>query len=144
HPARRFVPPRSRSRPSMTATLEESPLLEELPPSEEQEEEEAHAPGATVEEGEPEEQEDDTGPILRPLLVAGLASAAAALETGGIFGSWPARILAAAGAVLGVFWAFLALKSKRRVIIQALVLPVAFVAGLIALVPASNGGPSEF
>src|SRR5437879_6578158 len=64
-----------------------------------------------------------TGPILRPVIVSALAVAAAALMAGGIFGSWPARLIALGGGWLGVLLAVVAYRSRRQVIVQALVLP---------------------
>ena len=80
----------------------------------------------------------------RTLLAAGLATVAAGLVTGGIFGSWSARLLGAFAACFGVFWAWLTLRSRgRESTYQALLLPASFVVGLILLIPAGDGGPSE-
>ena len=98
---------------------------------------------APPDDGETEDDGEDLGPLFRPLAVAALSTAAAALMTGGIFGTWGARLIALAGALFGVFWTWVCLKlPKRRVILQALVLPGAFVVGLITLIPTA-GGPAK-
>lgn len=90
-----------------------------------------------------EASESPTGPVLRPLVVAALSSGAAALMTGGIFGSWMARAVALFGALLGVSWAYLCLRSqKRRMILELLVLPAAFLVGMMSLIPAGES-PSQ-
>lgn len=76
---------------------------------------------------------------LRPLLVAALATSGAALMTGGIFGSWTARLLGVFAACAGVGWSFLTLRSRNRLAFQVALVPVAFVLGAIALVPTSEG-----
>lgn len=87
-----------------------------------------------VEEEEPDE------PILRPLFVAALSTTAAALMTGGIFGSWTARLLSTAAGLLGVFFAWLVLRSKsRRLLIQLLFLPIMGLIGVMSAVPGSGG-----
>lgn len=77
--------------------------------------------------------------IFRPLTVAGLSSGATALMTGGVFGSWTARLTALFGALLGVGWAYLCLRSRtRRFIMELLLLPVVLVVGMLSLVPAGQ------
>lgn len=88
--------------------------------------------------------EEPLGPVLRPLIVAALTSGAAGLMTGGIFGSWTARLLALFAAVFGVFWSWVCLRSKRRVVFQAALLPVAFVLGILSLVPTPDGPAKMF
>ena len=93
----------------------------------------------------PTEPEDDAaGPVLRPLLVAALVSSAAGFMTGGIFGEWIARGIGVAGALLGVGWGYLAVRSKRPTVIQATLLPVAFGVGLLTMLATSNGGSQIF
>lgn len=81
----------------------------------------------------------------RPLLVALLVSGAAALTTGGIFGSWFARILGLVAAAIGVGWASLAARRPdRRNLVQAGALPLTLVVAAISLVVgggSSSGGP---
>src|SRR5205085_6607008 len=64
------------------------------------------------------EVEPDTRPLLadllRPAAAAGLVAVAAGFEVGGIFGSWPARGLAAFAAAAGAVFAVLAQRSRRR------------------------------
>jgi transglutaminase-like putative cysteine protease len=93
---------------------------------------------------EPEVDRVGLADVGRPLLAAFLAAAAAALVTGGIFGTWSARLLALAAAGFGVGWAFLALRSpERRTTYQLLLLPAGLAVSLVLLVPAGGGGPSQ-
>lgn len=73
----------------------------------------------------------DDGPppissIIRPVVAAALATSAAGLVGGGIFGSWGARGVGVLGAMAGAGYAFAALRSRRTVLLQA-VLPVVLV-----------------
>lgn len=78
----------------------------------------------------------------RPLLAAALVTVAAGLVTGGIFGSWAARLLGLAASLFGVGWAVLALRSpKRETMYQLLLLPSALVIGMILMIPAGGAGP---
>jgi hypothetical protein len=94
----------------------------------------------------PELVEDD-GPVViayRPMLAAGLSSAAAAMVTGGIFGSWFARLLGLFAVAFGVFWTWLTLRSREReTTYQVLLLPAALLVGIILLIPAGGGGASN-
>ncbi|MEA3055391.1 MAG: hypothetical protein QOD30_823 [Actinomycetota bacterium] len=74
----------------------------------------------------------------RVLLAAGLSCAGAALVTGGIFGSWAARLLAVLASSGGVGWAALVHRSRRQSLLQALLGPVALGAGAITLVLAGK------
>jgi hypothetical protein len=88
----------------------------------------------------------DLSAVGRPLLAAGLASAAAALVTGGIFGSWAARLLALFAAAFGVGWAYLTLRARARdraSTYQLLLAPAALAVSLVLMVPAGGGGPSN-
>ena len=87
---------------------------------------------------------DDTGPLLRPLAVAALVSSAAGFMTGGIFGEWIARGIGVGGALLGVAWSYLAVRSRRPLVVQLSLLPVAFAVGLITMLATSNGGSQIF
>lgn len=81
----------------------------------------------------------------RPLLVAVLVAGAAALTTGGIFGSWFARLLGVVAAAIGVGWASLAVRRPdRRNLVQAGAFPLTLVIAAISLVVGgggSSGGP---
>jgi transglutaminase-like putative cysteine protease len=97
------------------------------------------APAVVGETGDAEPQPSPLDGITRPLIACALTAGAAGLMTGGIFGSWPARLLGAGAALFGVGWARLAIGSRRRTLIQCLVLPVAFILGVLALVPTRSG-----
>jgi MFS family permease len=73
--------------------------------------------------------------LARPLGVAALSSAATGLMTGGMFGSWTARLLGLAGAELGVAFAFLAVRTSRRNIVQLTLFPTALVIGAVSMAP---------
>ena len=97
-------------------------------------------------------QPDDTGAVeeeavevaLRPLLVAGLSTAAAALTVGGIFGSWGARLFCLLAGALGVGWAALAARSpKRRTLYQAALPFVIAAASVVSLTVGAEGGPAN-
>jgi len=78
--------------------------------------------------------------VLRPLLVAGLSAAAAAFMTGGIFGSWSARVFGVVGVAFGVGWAALVLRRRSaRLVFQLGLLPVAAVIGAVLAIPGANG-----
>jgi hypothetical protein len=80
---------------------------------------------------------------LRPLLAAALATSAAALVTGGIFGTWSARLLALFAVGLGVGWAWLTLRSPaRETTYQVLLLPVGLFVGVLAML-ATGGDAGE-
>lgn len=100
------------------------------------------APAPDAPEGDTDARVD-LATVGRPLLAAALASTAAALVTGGIFGTWSARLLAAFAACFGVGWAYLALRARDRASTYQLALgPAALVVSLVLMVPAGGGGPS--
>lgn len=82
---------------------------------------------------------------LRPLAVAFLSAAAAALTTGGIFGSWPARLLGVVAVGVGVAWARLGVRRpQRRALVQIGMVPLALVLAAASLVIGggnTSGGP---
>jgi hypothetical protein len=81
---------------------------------------------------------------LRPLIVAACSSIAAALTVGGIFGSWGARLLAIAAALLGVGWAWLAARSvRRRTLMQGLFPAVVAFFVVLSVTAGAPGGPGE-
>ncbi|MEA3055425.1 MAG: T N-terminal domain, partial [Actinomycetota bacterium] len=91
-------------------------------------------PGGPTDGGD--DDEDAPPPLaelLRPALAAGLATAAAGLVAGGIFGSWAARLTGLFGAGLGAGWALVALRSRRTSIAQAAFPLVALLAGAVGL-----------
>jgi hypothetical protein len=79
---------------------------------------------------------------LRPLLVAALSTTAAALMTGGIFGSWSARLIAVIGGLFGVFFAWLVLRSATRRVLLQLLFPVVLAVIGIASTLIGGGGES--
>jgi len=83
----------------------------------------------------PGEPEIPISSIIRPILAAALATSAAGLVGGGIFGSWGARVTGVLGAFAGAAYALGALRSRRSVLLQALFPVVLVVAGAASLVP---------
>ncbi|MDQ1397165.1 MAG: hypothetical protein QOG64_2424 [Acidimicrobiaceae bacterium] len=80
---------------------------------------------------------------LRPLIVAACSSLAAALTVGGIFGSWGARAVAMAAALVGIGWSWLAARSvSRRSLYQALLPAVIVILAVLSLTTGAPGGPS--
>lgn len=119
-------------RPDEERDLED---LVELTPDDWQDDTEepvGHAPASTA------------APVpLRPLVAAGLSTIAAATVAGGIFGSWFARGLGLFAALFGIGWVWLTLRAREREsLYQALLVPVAFIIGIILVVPAGDGGAS--
>lgn len=104
----------------------------------------ASAPAPRPPAGEQEET-DERQPIdYRALLAAAFSSSAAGLVAGGIFGSWGARLLGMFACLFGAGWAWLTLRSPRNAsLLQWLMLPAAFVIGVILVVPAGGGGASN-
>ncbi|HVM54454.1 MAG TPA: transglutaminase domain-containing protein [Acidimicrobiales bacterium] len=83
------------------------------------------------------DRDDDALPlaaVLRPVLAAAFATAAAGLVAGGIFGSWSARLTGLLGAAGGAGWTLVALRSKRTALLQGVFPLVAIAAGGIGLV----------
>lgn len=108
------------------------------------------APGDTTDDGAAlgapaEDPGDAVRPIAyRPLLAATLVAVGAGLVTGGIFGSWAARLLGLAAAVGGAGWALLTLRNpKREAVYQLALVPLALVAAMILMVPAGGAGPGD-
>ena len=89
--------------------------------------------------------EPDGPPGGRSLAVAFLSAGAVALTTGGIFGSWPARLLSLVSVAIGVGWAALAVRQRRRqTFYTAGVLPLAVVLAMATLLfgaGSASGGP---
>lgn len=81
----------------------------------------------------------------RALIAVGLSMTAAAMMTGGIFGSWAARFFAEIGVALGVGWTYAVLRRPgRRMVLQLMLLPVAIVVGGMSGIPGSHGrSPGE-
>lgn len=78
----------------------------------------------------------------RPLFAATLVAAGAGLVTGGIFGSWAARLLGLVAAVGGAGWAVLALRNpKRETAYQLALVPAALAVAMLLMVPAGGSGP---
>lgn len=126
----------------MTATIS---VPEQDTPSQPEEPFRTGAPTSTVDRSSGDRDAstpDPTGPVavaLRPLLAAALSSSSAALVTGGIFGSWAARLLALVAVLLGVGWAWLALRNPtRESAFQLSVGPMALVVGSLVLM--ATGG----
>src|SRR5688572_20184634 len=127
----------------MTATVDRDEELETVEPFRE-----ATPPGPGEAPSAPTPRDDeDAAPfvlsaVARPLLAAALASSAAGLVTGGIFGTWTARLLGLFAAWFGVGWALLALRARERSsTYQLLLIPAALGVSLLLMVPAGGGGP---
>lgn len=124
----------------MTATLEREADEARLPIDAETPFRGDGEPGGPAAEG-PDDDEVVPPPPLRPILAAALACSAAALVTGGIFGSWGARTMALAAVFLGAGWAWMALKNPARESFFILsIAPVAFGIGSIFLIAAGGEG----
>lgn len=83
--------------------------------------------------------------VGRPLAVATLSTAAAAMMAGGIFGSWPARLTALIGVLVGVLWTWYCVrKPKNTLLKQPFVILIAFGIGLLTLVPTPSGPANVF
>ena len=81
--------------------------------------------------------------VGRPLAVATLSTAAAAMMAGGIFGSWPARLIALLGVFVGVLWTWYCVRRPKNTLLkQLLVFVLAFGLGLLSLAP-TPGGPGR-
>jgi transglutaminase-like putative cysteine protease len=95
------------------------------------------APAAREAEAPAPEDDEDAPPalaeLLRPVLAAGLATAAAGLVAGGIFGSWGARMTGLTGAGIGAGWALVSLRSRRTSLVQATFPLVAVLAAALGL-----------
>ncbi|MEY2426217.1 MAG: hypothetical protein QOI61_1789, partial [Actinomycetota bacterium] len=87
--------------------------------------------------GDAPETEDTRPPVadlIRPVLAAALATAAAGLVAGGIDGSWCARNSGRVGGLGGAFWVLLSLRSRRTNLLVAVFPIVAIAAGAFSLV----------
>lgn len=82
------------------------------------------------------------GVQARPALAAALATAAAGLVIGGIFGSWAARGFGVFAAFLGAGWGLVTARSHRPTVMQAALPVVLLVVSALSLVPAA-GGPGQ-
>ena len=91
--------------------------------------------------------DDDEGPIevpLRPLVIAAFSMLGTALTVGGIFGSWGARLVCLAAALVGIGWSWVCARSRdRRQALQMLLPVVALGLAVLSLTVGSSGGPSQ-
>jgi transglutaminase-like putative cysteine protease len=81
-----------------------------------------------------EEPRPEVRDLLRPVLAAGLAASAAGLVTGGIFGSWGARITGFVAAFAGAAYVIAVLRSRRPGLLQVAFPFVAVGVGVAGLV----------
>ena len=116
--------------------LDGPPHLELVEPLEEP----AEAPEALL-ELEPDDR-PTLADLLRPAAASALVSMGAGFEVGGIFGSWPARLLALVAALAGAAAAVLAQRSRRRDTLLVL-FPVGLVAVALATLVTAPGGPAR-
>lgn len=79
--------------------------------------------------------------LARPVIASALTALAAGLMTGGIFGTWGARVFSAAAVGWGAAWAVGAVLTRRSVLVQTMFLPATAVASAVALAP--DGTPSR-
>ena len=117
----------------------ERPEVDELPDEPTALPEAEETPPAPPPPGGPTDDDDEDAPpplaeLVRPVLAAALATAAAGLVAGGIFGSWGARLTGLFGAGIGAGWALVALRSRRTALVQAAFPLVALAAGVAGLV----------
>ena len=80
--------------------------------------------------------------VIRPVLAAALATSAAALVGGGIFGSWGARAVGVLGAFGGAGYALATLRSRRPLLLQA-VFPLGLLVVAAASVIPRGASPSD-
>ena len=89
----------------------------------------------------------DEGPVavaIRPLLVAASTTVGAALMTGGVFGSWFARLVGVTAGLAGVGYAYVSLRSPRRRALLGNLFPLLIVAvGVGSLAVGAKGGPAN-
>ena len=102
------------------------------------------AGGAGSDDGEvtDEDERPPLGSAVRAALAAGLATSAAGLVIGGIFGSWAARGLGVFAAALGAGWALYTARSPRPSVPQAGFPLLLLAVSALSLVTAP-GGPGE-
>ncbi len=87
------------------------------------------------------EEEEPLAPVsMRPIFAAALSTSAAALVTGGIFGSWAARLFGLVVAVGGALLAAWVLRSKRPALAQFIVLPAFLVVAALSVLPSHSPG----
>lgn len=98
-------------------------------------------PGDLGRGGSPEPVTEVADVSIRPFLVAACSCTAMALTVGGIFGSWPARLLGLVAALAGVGWGWLAARSSRRALVHGALPVIAVLAALVSLA-GTSGGPS--
>ena len=115
-------------------TLDDRPALEAVPDLELAEPAEGPQVDPTAVDDRPALRD-----LLRPALAAGLVSAAAGFETGGIFGSWPARLLGVAAALLGAAAAVMTQRSRRSSFLLGAFPIIAFVVACASLIGTSAG-----
>jgi hypothetical protein len=122
----------------MTTTLEQPPLaLEHVEP------EPSPQPGSGAQSGVPAPDVSLPTAVGRPLAVATLSTAAAAMMVGGIFGSWAARMIALLGVVVGILWAWYCVRRPKNTLLkQPFVVVLAFGIGLLSLLP-TPAGPAK-
>lgn len=85
----------------------------------------------------------DLADVIRPLLAAGLSATAAGFVTGGIFGSWAARLLCVGAAWFGVGWVALMRRAPHRAsAYQFSLVPVALMVSIVLMIPL-GGDPSQ-
>ena len=88
--------------------------------------------------GPPDEEPRAAG-LARPVIAAALATAGAGFVAGGIFGSWPARLLGVGAAVFGAASVLLALRSRHTTAIVAGFPAIVALAGAATLLPTGEG-----
>lgn len=122
----------------MTATLDRTRELVADPPDLQVE------PDTPERHDEPDESVlVDPAEFLRPLLASTLASSAAALVTGGIFGSWAARLVCVLAVWFGAAWvAMMRRRPERASTFQLTLLPAALGVSIVLLILAGGDASS--
>lgn len=76
-------------------------------------------------------------------VAAFLSAAAAGLAAGAVYSGWLPKVVGVAAAGLGAGMVWLSSRSRRPAFVQAMILPLAAVAGALLVLPATSGGSAN-